>query len=158
MEQDTIKQPGPMAVYHYSASVSREFHGPEHYDGVITCPIISDAKGYADAKRLIAEQASVGGSAYLIKINSLSFVGETQAPAGDFIGPAGETQEVITYPRRKVVIVATNQGAGDARFWPMIVDAINECSVADPMGCEEDFTATNGVRLRFSWPTRVMEY
>lgn len=76
MEQDTIKQNGPMAVYHYSASVSRQFHGPEHYDGVITCPVIAGPDDYEKVRELIAAQANAQHT-YLVQIKSLSFVGET---------------------------------------------------------------------------------
>lgn len=76
MEQDTIKQNGSMAVYHYSASVSRQFHGPEHYDGVITCPVIAGPDDYERVRGLIAAQANAQHT-YLVQIKSLSFVGET---------------------------------------------------------------------------------
>lgn len=76
MEQDTIKQNDPMAVYHYTASVSRQFHGPEHYDGVITCPVIAGPDDYEKVRELIAAQANAQHT-YLVQIKSLSFVGET---------------------------------------------------------------------------------
>lgn len=160
MEQDTIKQNGPMAVYHYSASVSRQFHGPEHYDGVITCPVIAGPDDYEMVRGLIAAQANAQHT-YLVQIKSLSFVGETPAPQqtehpDSFIGPAGSVNEVITWPQRKIVITATHETAGDNRFWPMVAEAIKECWEKDPMGCEENFLASNGVLLRFSWPKEIV--
>lgn len=76
MEKDSIKQAAPMAVYHYSASVSRQFHGPEHYDGVITCPVIAGPEGYSAAKALIASKHGAHDPLQ-VQVNSLSFIGET---------------------------------------------------------------------------------
>lgn len=161
LASEGAKITAPMAVYHYSASVSRQFHGPEHYDGVITCPVISGPDDYDRAIELIAAKSNAQHT-YQVQVNSLSFVGETPAPQppehhDSFIGPAGQTDEVITWPQRKVVITATRETAGDARFWPLIVDAIKECGEEDPMGCEDDFISTYGVRLRFSWPKRFTQ-
>ena len=86
MEKDTINQlneaaaglhqPAPMAVYHYSASVSRQFHGPVQYDGVITCPIITSQEDYCTAKALIASKHGAFDPLQ-VQVNSLSFIGET---------------------------------------------------------------------------------
>lgn len=73
MEKDSIKQAAPMAVYHYSASVGGQ---PVQYDGVITCPVISGEAGYIAAKGLIAEQVEAA-HIHLVRVHSLSFVGET---------------------------------------------------------------------------------
>lgn len=76
LEKDTIKQAAPMAVYHYSASVSRQFHGPVQHDGVITCPVIAGPEGYSAAKALIASKHGAHDPLQ-VQVNSLSFIGET---------------------------------------------------------------------------------
>ena len=88
MKQDTIdqlneatqglRQPERLAVYHYSASVSQQFHGPVQHDGVITRPVITGVADYEDAKAQIAMDCGAK-HAYLVQVNSLSFVGETAA-------------------------------------------------------------------------------
>lgn len=86
LEKDTIdqlneatqglRQPARLAVYHYSASVSRQFHGPVQHDGVITCPVIAGPEGYSAAKALIASKHGAHDPLQ-VQVNSLSFIGET---------------------------------------------------------------------------------
>lgn len=156
MEHDNIKQI-PTAVYHYSASTT--LHG-RLFDGVIERPIIFSADCYQQVRREIASR--IGANVHQVQVHSLSFIGEStpaasnKAPAVEFVGPVGQTDEVITWPQRKMTITATHQAAGDNRFWPMVAEAIKECWEKDPMGCEEDFAASNGVLLRFSWPGEIV--
>lgn len=156
MEHDNIKQI-PTAVYHYSASTT--LHG-RLFDGVIERPIIFSADCYQQVRREIASR--IGANAHQVQVHSLSFIGEStpatsnKAPVVEFAGPVGQTGEVITWPQRKVTITATHETVGDNRFWPMIAEAIKECWEKDPMGCEEDFAASNGVLLRFSWPGEIV--
>lgn len=76
LASEGAKITAPMAVYHYSASVSRQFHGPVQHDGVITRPVITGVADYEDAKAQIAMDCGAK-HAYLVQVNSLSFVGET---------------------------------------------------------------------------------
>ena len=67
-----------MAVYHYSALVSKQFHGPVHMDGVITIPVIAGSNDYNAVKALIAMECGVDDS-FRVQVKSLSLVGETVA-------------------------------------------------------------------------------
>ena len=88
MEQDTIdqlneatqglRQPERLAVYHYTALVSKQFHGPVHMDGVITIPVITGSNDYNAVKALIAMECGVDDS-FRVQVKSLSLVGETVA-------------------------------------------------------------------------------
>lgn len=151
MEQDNIKQTGPMAVYHYNASIP----GGRRFDGVITRQVISGPFDYQAVRKEIAGR--VGANVYQVEVHSLSFVGETPAPQppeqpDSFIGPAGGNGEVVAWPQRKLVITATHETAGDNRFGGWALMAMREHAEADPLYGEDDFTASNGVRLRFSYP------
>lgn len=152
MEHDNIKQI-PTAVYHYSASTT--LHG-RLFDGVIERPIIFSADCYQQVRREIASR--IGANVHQVQVHSISFIGEStpatsnKAPAAEFAGAVGRTDEVITWPQRKVTITATHEAAGDSRFWPMVAEAIKESWEKDPMGCEEEFAASNGVLLRFAFP------
>lgn len=72
MEQDTIKQNGPVAVYHYSIIGDGLM---DSRDGVITMPVIAGAGDYELAKHLIAEEEGIPVDG--MRLTSLSFVGET---------------------------------------------------------------------------------
>ena len=88
MEQDTIdqlneatqglRQPERLAVYHYTALVSKQFHGPVHMDGVITIPVIAGSNDYNAVKEQIAMECGVDDS-FRVQVKSLSLVGETVA-------------------------------------------------------------------------------
>ena len=69
----------PKAVYHYSALVSKQFHGPVHMDGVITIPVIAGSNDYNAVKEQIAMECGVDDS-FRVQVKSLSLVGETVAP------------------------------------------------------------------------------
>lgn len=71
--------PKPTAVYHYSALVSKQLHGPVHMDGVITIPVIAGSNDYNAVKELIAMECGVDDS-FRVQVKSLSLVGETVAP------------------------------------------------------------------------------
>lgn len=76
LASEGAKITAPMAVYHYTALVSKQFHGPVHMDGVITIPVITGSNDYNAVKEQIAMECGVDDS-FRVQVKSLSFVGET---------------------------------------------------------------------------------
>jgi hypothetical protein len=74
-----------------------------------------------------------------------------------FIGPVGATGESIPFPRRKVVYTFSHDTIGDGIFVPMVQQAMAEFIAKDRerkwlVDPEiEDYTASNGVRVRVSY-------
>lgn len=75
-----------------------------------------------------------------------------KAPELD-IGAAGATSECISWDKRKLVFTCTFHCEGDDRVNPIIETALIQMIAARMRDGEtEDFTATNGVRIRVSYP------
>jgi hypothetical protein len=69
------------------------------------------------------------------------------------IGAIGQTDEVLPYPWRKVTYTFTIKELGDVPFVPKVHAAMIELiSENRRSGEQDDFTASNGVRVRVSYP------
>lgn len=70
-----------------------------------------------------------------------------------FIGRAGQTAETIEWPKRKAIYTFSHDVPGGEAFEPKVFAAMAEyIDAAKGAGTVEDFTASNGVRVRVSWP------
>ncbi len=61
------------------------------------------------------------------------------------------TETTVIWPTRRVVYTTTHASVGDGFFTPMIHQAFAELAKADPDGCLESFTASNGVTIGIDW-------
>lgn len=66
-----------------------------------------------------------------------------------FIGPMGCIEDLIKHPQRKVTLTFTHLTLGDGSMKEAMLRAMREYEFS---GSTEDFTASNGVRIRASWP------
>ena len=61
------------------------------------------------------------------------------------------TDNTVIWPARRTVYTVTHEANGDDYFTVKVHQAFAEYAKADPGGCLESFTASNGITIGVDW-------